>query len=83
MPEVGIHYSNTITEMNREWWRGLRPDAGKWVEWVIRGDGDAVDELIRAYPQAFAQFELVEKESFPNEGNVAIYRKRGDDTAKR
>ena len=78
MPEVGIHYSHTITEMNREWWRRLRPDAGKWVEWIIRGDGDAVDELMRAYPEAFAQFELVERDSFPNEGSVAIYRKGSD-----
>jgi hypothetical protein len=82
MPEVGIHYSNTITETNRKWWRRLRPDAGKWVEWIIRGDGDSVDELMRAYPQAFAQFELLERDSFPNEGSVAIYRKRGDDGAK-
>jgi len=82
MPEVGIHYSHTITEMNREWWRRLRPDAGKWVEWIIRGDGDAVDELMGAYPQVFAQFELVERNSFPKEGSVAIYRKPGADSAK-
>jgi hypothetical protein len=75
MPEVGIHYRNTITETNRRYWRSLRPDAGKWVEWIIRGDGDAVDELMHAYPGAFAQFELLERDSFPNEGSVAIYRK--------
>jgi len=82
MPEVGIHYRNTISEANRRYWRSLRPDAGKWVEWIIRGDGDAVDELMRAYPQAFAQFELLERDSFPNEGSVAIYRKHGGDSAK-
>jgi hypothetical protein len=49
------------------------------VEWIIRGDGDAVDELMRAYPQAFAQFELLERDSFPNEGSVAIYRKRNSE----
>jgi hypothetical protein len=78
MPQVGIHYHNTITEMNRRYWRRLRPEAGKWVEWIIRGDGDAVDELMRAYPQAFAEFELRETDSFPNEGGVAIYRKGSD-----
>jgi len=78
MPEVGIPYRNTITETNRRYWRGLRPDAGKWVEWIIRGEGDAVDELMRAYPQAFARFELLERDSFPNEGSVAIYRKGSD-----
>ena len=78
MPEVGIHYRNTITETNRRYWRRLRPDAGEWVEWIIRGDGDAVDELMRAYPQAFAEFKLLETDSFPNEGSVAIYRKNSD-----
>jgi hypothetical protein len=75
IPEVGIHYRNTITEANREYWRRLRPDAGKWVEWIIRGEGDAVDELMRAYPQAFMNFDLLERDSFPNESSVAIYRK--------
>jgi hypothetical protein len=82
MPEVGIHYRNTISDANRRYWRSLRSDAGKCVEWIIRGDGDAVDELMRAYPQAFAQFELLERDSFPNEGSVAIYRKRRDANAK-
>jgi hypothetical protein len=78
MPEVGIHYRNTITEANRTYWRRLRPEAGKWVEWIIRGDGDAVDGLMRAYPEAFAKFELLQRDSFPNEGSVAIYRKCSD-----
>ena len=75
-PEVGIHFRNTISDSNREYWRQLRADAGPWVEWIIRGDGDPVDELMSAYPQAFAQFELVEKDSFAKEGSVEIYRKR-------
>jgi hypothetical protein len=76
LPEVGIYYRNAVTETNRGYWRRLRPEAGKRVEWIIRGEGDAVDELMRAYPQAFVQFELLERDSFPNEGSVAIYRKR-------
>jgi hypothetical protein len=78
MPEVGIPYRNTISEVNRRYWRSLRPDAGRWVKWIIRSDGDAVDELMRAYPQAFARFELIERDSFPGEGSVAIYRKGSD-----
>jgi hypothetical protein len=74
-PEVGIHFRNTISDANREYWRQLRGDASPWVEWIIRGDGDPVDELMRAYPPAFAQFELVEKDSFSKEGSVEIYRK--------
>jgi hypothetical protein len=46
------------------------------VEWIIRGEGDAVDELMRACPRAFAGFDLLERDSFPNESSVAIYRRR-------
>jgi beta-galactosidase GanA len=76
MPEVGIYYRNTITEANRKYWRSLRPDAGRWVEWIIRGEGDSVDELMRAYPQVFVNFDLLERDSFPKESSVAIYRRR-------
>ena len=77
-PEVGIHFRNTISDSNRDYWRELRPDASTQVEWIIRGDGDPVDELMRAYPQAFAKFELLEKDSFSKEGSVALYRKRSN-----
>jgi len=73
-PEVGIHFRNTISDSNRDYWRQLRPDASRWVEWIIRGDGDPVDELMRAYPEAFAKFALLEKDSFLKEGSVEIYR---------
>jgi hypothetical protein len=76
-PEVGIHFRNAVSDSNREYWRELRTDASKFVEWIIRGDGDPVDDLMRAYPQAFRDFELVEKDSFSKEGSVAIYRRRG------
>jgi len=48
------------------------------VQWIIRGDGDAVDQLMRAYPQAFEHFQLLERDSFPKEGSVAIYGKSSD-----
>ena len=76
-PEVGIHFRNTVSDSNREYWRELRTDASTFVDWIIRGDGDPVDELMRAYPQAFAKFELLEKDSFSKKGSVEIYRKPG------
>jgi hypothetical protein len=76
MPEVGICFRNTLTDANRKYWVRLRSQPEKWVEWIIRGDGDAVDELMRAYPQAFGNFELLMKETFPGEGSVAVYRRR-------
>lgn len=76
MPEVGIYYRQTVTDSNREYWAKLRLHPERLVEWIVRGDGDAVDELMRAYPTAFAAFELLEKDTFPGEGGVAIYRRR-------
>jgi len=75
-PEVGIDFRKTISDSNREYWRELRTDASKFVEWIIRGDGDPVDELMRAYPEAFRKFQLVEKETISKEGSVEIYRMR-------
>jgi len=76
MPAVGIPCRKTLTDANREYWVRLRWQPQKWVEWIIRGDGDAVDELMRAYPQAFASFDLIEKDTFAGEAGVQIYRRR-------
>jgi hypothetical protein len=75
MPELGIPYRNTLTEEDRSYWRAVPSNPGRWVQWIIRGDGDAVDELMRAFPQAFAEFQPLERDSFPGEGTVAVYRK--------
>jgi hypothetical protein len=73
-PEVGISFCRTISEANRKYWidqqRGVPTDVG----WIIRGDGDKVDELMRTYPQAFGDFELIEQVVEP-EGTVRIYRR--------
>lgn len=76
MPAVGISFRDTLSETNRAYWRKLRTESDKWVAWIIRGDGDAVDELMRTYPEAFANFELVASGSFPEEGSVAVYKRR-------
>jgi hypothetical protein len=79
MPQAGIYYHNTLSEANRMYWQKLSSEPEKWVEWIIRGDGDAVDELMRAYPQAFRDFVPAMSETFPGEGNVSIYRRRGQE----
>jgi hypothetical protein len=76
MPEVGIPFRKTLTEMNRKYWAKLLPAPENSVEWIIRGDGDAVDELMRAHPHAFQEFEMLKEETFLGEGSVAIYRRR-------
>ncbi len=76
IPDVGIPFRKTLTETSRKQWNQLRSGPPNWIGWIIRGDGDSVDELMRAYPQAFRDFELVERLTFPGEGSLEIYRRR-------
>jgi hypothetical protein len=74
-PELGIPVRNTLSEANPELWQDLHRGVGPAVGWIIRGDGDRVDQLMRAYPQAFSDFELIEEVAEPREGSVRIYRR--------
>jgi hypothetical protein len=76
MPTLDIPFRKTLTESNRESWLGLRFGADSSVGWIVRGDGDSVDELMRRYPEAFKNFELVEREKSPGEDGVSIYRRK-------
>ncbi len=73
--QLGIPFRNTLSEANREQWQDLQRGVGSAVGWIIRGDGDRVDQLMRAYPQAFSDFELIEEVAEPLEGSVRIYRR--------
>lgn len=75
-PQVGIPFRKTLSEANRRYWLAMRYGAGKWVGWIIRSRGDSVDQLMRAYPEAFSDFDLVAKYRFPGEDGVDIYRRR-------
>ncbi len=77
IPAVGIDYRNTLTEENRKYWAQVRSDPARWVEWIIRGEGDSVDELMRARPDAFKDYVIVATDSAPREGSATIYRRRG------
>jgi hypothetical protein len=76
MPEVGIYFRNTLSSQNRKFRAQLQTEPEKWVEWIIRGDGDAIDSLMQAYPQAFTDFEVVDQGEFQGEGGFKIYRLR-------
>jgi hypothetical protein len=76
MPAVGIPFRNTLSEANHKYWIRMRTEPEKWVEWIIRGSGDSVDDLMRGYPAAFKDFEIVEQGEFPGEGDFRIYRRR-------
>jgi hypothetical protein len=74
-PELGIPFRNTLSEANKEQWQDLPRGVSPAVGWIIRGDGDRVDQLMRAYPQVFRDFEVVEQLVEPGEGSVEIYRR--------
>jgi len=74
-PELGIPFRRTVSEVNREYWKAQQPGASPGVGWIIRGDGDKVDELMRGYPQAFRDFQVIEQVDEPPEGSLRIYRR--------
>lgn len=78
MPQTGIPYRHTITEVNRTYWQQLRFGAARYAGWVIRERGDAVDNLMNAYPRAFADFRLVNKTSLPRGAYVGIYQRAAE-----
>jgi hypothetical protein len=76
MPEAHINLGNTISFHNRKYWAKMRTEPAKWVEWIIRGEGDVIDGLMQAYPQAFKDFQVVDQGEFAGEGGFRIYRLR-------
>jgi len=74
MPEAGIYFGNTLSNLNRKYWAKIQTEPEKWVNWIIRGDGDSVDSLMQAYPQAFRNYEVVDQGTFQGEGSFKIYR---------
>lgn len=73
-PQAGIYFHNTITNFTRPYWALMRTEPEKWVEWIIRGDGDAVDSLMQAYPNVFRNYGLVDEGAFRGEPRFRIYR---------
>lgn len=76
MPALGIPYRKTLSPSNRTYWREVRFGASCWVGWIVRKRGDAVDNLMRAYPEAFKDFDLTEQDGLPHHKILKIYRRR-------
>jgi Dolichyl-phosphate-mannose-protein mannosyltransferase len=76
IPEIGIPYRQTVTDANRQYWQDMKVDPQNWVGWIILRSDDPVDELMKEYPAAFGDFEVVWQKDFPREGMVTIYRRR-------
>ena len=76
MIEVGIAFRKTLSPRNWTYQNQLRSQPGRLVEWIVRGDGDDVDALMRAYPESFRDFALISAERIKGEGNMSVYRRR-------
>jgi hypothetical protein len=76
MPDVGIPFHKTLSEANQSLWIQVWQDPAQWVEWIIRGEDDSVDAMMRAHPPPFKKFELVERDQFGKGSWVEIYRRR-------
>lgn len=76
MRQLDIPFRKTLTDTNRRFRQSLRTEPSRLVEWIVRGEDDDVDILMRAYPQAFKDFAPVFRATFPGEGSLEIYRRR-------
>jgi hypothetical protein len=76
-PALDIHYRSILTGNNRSYWRKLPNGAQKFVEWIVSGEGDPVDILMRTYPEAFKDFVPVFQKNFPQQQSITIYRRKG------
>jgi len=83
LPNLGIPYRETVTEMNTRYWRVLPLGPDHWprasplgsLQWIVRMDGDPVDNVMRAHPEAFRDFTPVESYHFPGEDPVRVYHR--------
>ena len=75
MPALGIPYRNTLGDLNHKYWLRLPKESESLVEWIVRGEGDAVDQLMRAYPDTFTGFKPVFHVPAPRQRSVTVYRR--------
>jgi hypothetical protein len=77
LPALGIPFRKTLSDANRAPWARMKVEPEQWVKWIVRGDNEPVDWLMRAHPQSFANFEVVFREEVAGEGSLTVYRRRG------
>ena len=77
-PTLDIHYRKILSGANLKYWRQIPRGAQHLVEWVVAGEGDPVDILMRAYPDAFKNFVPVFHRNFPFQKSFTIYRRKYD-----
>ena len=75
-PSLDIHFRKILCGDNLKYWRQIPRGAQNLVEWVVAGEGDPVDIMMRAYPDAFKDFVPVFHRSFPRQQSFTIYRRK-------
>jgi hypothetical protein len=75
LPELGIPFRKTVSDANTDSWKeaALHPD--KMVQWIVRGNDEPVDWLMRAHPKSFSRFAVAFQKDAPGEGSLTVYRK--------
>jgi hypothetical protein len=76
-PTLGIHYRKILSADNKKYWKQLHLGAQRYVEWIVSGELDPVDLLMRAYPAAFRDFQPVYHMDLPQQQSFTIYRRKG------
>lgn len=83
MSATGIPYRRTIGEPNRRYWNIIHLGPEHWpagsplesLVWIVRSQGDAVDEVMQSYPNAFHDFVAIEDWKLPGRDRVRVYRR--------
>jgi hypothetical protein len=76
MPEIGIPYRNVVTPRDRDFARQLGPGTGASVQWVIVERGDSVDQVMKAFPKTFKDFDRIDFNRLADNSYVEILRRR-------
>jgi Dolichyl-phosphate-mannose-protein mannosyltransferase len=84
MAALGIPYRRTISQPNRRYWNAVHLGPAHWpagsplesLVWIVRSQGDAVDEMMGSYPDAFRDFLAVEDWQFAGKDRVRVYRRK-------
>jgi hypothetical protein len=76
MPQVGIPYRDIVEprDLNRVQ-RLAAATRNDDVRWIVTESGDAVDQLMRSFPAAFADFKLEDRQSLAEGSYVEIWRR--------
>jgi hypothetical protein len=83
LPSLNIPYRRTLSENNRRYWLLIPQGPEHWpadsplnkITWILRSDGDSVDQMMRAYPGSFSGFDLIATYRFAREDTERVYRR--------